>query len=594
MKRLGRTVKLGTWACALLSLAAFGTSALFAQDPACKPALIQNPQLIEWEALDGNQINCTIASDGPYADYRATNSAGFEWPKASGKTAIYTAGIWMVGRHIPSDSLRTAVMDYNTEYQPGPLLETFNTSTNNDAGPVSRAKDARYRLYRIERSDTLSTDYLEWPGDLGAPWVDMNANGSWDQGSDKPRLYGDQQIWCVMNDVNKAQHTVLGATPPMGVEVRVLYWVFDQPGVLENTMFMRWQIMNRSDADYDSVYLALWDDVDLGFPSDDLPGCDTTLDMGYVYNGDNDDAGSSGYGSTPPAIGIVLLQGPIVPGLPGDVARFAEGLKPGFRNLGMTSFLPSACGTYPLLNCPPDGDPDYAPMAYNYLQAKLATGAYLTRPDSSIMNFVFSGDPVSGTGDLPSEFPLGPWNPQEAYVLTNSGPFSLARGDTQEVVAAVVMSQGTDRLNSVSRLREDVAAVRTLYASGIVVDVQTEAAPLPETHELFQNYPNPFNPATTIRYELPAVSEVKLSVFDMLGREVASLVNERRDAGVHEVRFDASHLASGVYLYRLSRVHSPRRAHSLCSDSSTDVAGGAVGSGTDRWVTRDRTVSGGS
>ncbi len=551
MKRLERTVKLGTWACALLSLAAVGTSALFAQDPICKPSLIQKSRVIERKALDGNQINCTIASDGPYADYRATGSAGFEWPKGSGKTAIYSAGIWMVGRHLPSDSLRTATMDYSSEYQPGPLLETFNTSTNADAGPVSRAVDARYRLYKIERSDTLSTDYLEWPGDLGAPYVDMNANGSWDQGIDKPRLYGDQQMWCIINDVNKAQHVVQGATPPMGVEVRVFYWVFDQPGVLENAMFMRWQIINRSDADYDSVYLALWDDVDLGFPSDDLPGCDTTLEMGYVYNGDNDDAWSSGYGSTPPAIGIVILQGPIVPGLPGDVARFAEGMKSGYKNLGMTSFLPSTCGTYPLLYCPPDGDPDYAPMAYNYLQGKLATGAYLTRPDSSVMTFIFSGDPVGGTGDLPPDFPLGPWNPQEAYVLTNTGPFTLAQGDTQEVVAGVVMSQGTDRLNSVSRLREDVAAVRTLYASGIVVDVQTEATPLPETHELFQNYPNPFNPTTTIRYELPAVSDVKLSVFDMLGREVSSLVNERRDAGVHEVRFDASHLASGVYMYRL-------------------------------------------
>lgn len=66
-----------------------------------------------------------------------------------------------------------------------------------------------------------------------------------------------------------------------------------------------------------------------------------------------------------------------------------------------------------------------------------------------------------------------------------------------------------------------------------------------------QNYPNPFNPSTTIKYELPRSSEVKLSVFDMLGREVSVLVNERRDAGVHEVKFDGSNLASGVYFYRL-------------------------------------------
>ena len=65
------------------------------------------------------------------------------------------------------------------------------------------------------------------------------------------------------------------------------------------------------------------------------------------------------------------------------------------------------------------------------------------------------------------------------------------------------------------------------------------------------NYPNPFNPSTTIKYELPKNSEVRLSVYDMLGREVSVLVNERSDAGVHEVKFDGSTLATGVYFYRL-------------------------------------------
>ncbi len=74
---------------------------------------------------------------------------------------------------------------------------------------------------------------------------------------------------------------------------------------------------------------------------------------------------------------------------------------------------------------------------------------------------------------------------------------------------------------------------------------------LPLSFCLEQNYPNPFNPSTTIKYELPKSSEVRLSVFDMLGREVLGLVNERREAGYHEIKFDASGLASGVYFYRL-------------------------------------------
>ncbi|HSQ75092.1 MAG TPA: choice-of-anchor D domain-containing protein, partial [Bacteroidota bacterium] len=75
---------------------------------------------------------------------------------------------------------------------------------------------------------------------------------------------------------------------------------------------------------------------------------------------------------------------------------------------------------------------------------------------------------------------------------------------------------------------------------------------LPTAYQLFANYPNPFNASTAIRYGLPGLSAVRLSVFDLLGREVTVLVNERREAGVHEVRFDAGNFASGVYFCRLT------------------------------------------
>jgi photosystem II stability/assembly factor-like uncharacterized protein len=68
---------------------------------------------------------------------------------------------------------------------------------------------------------------------------------------------------------------------------------------------------------------------------------------------------------------------------------------------------------------------------------------------------------------------------------------------------------------------------------------------------LHQNYPNPFNPSTTIKYELPKASDIRLSVYDILGREVYVLVNERREAGSYEVKFEAAGLSSGVYIYRL-------------------------------------------
>jgi aminopeptidase N len=85
----------------------------------------------------------------------------------------------------------------------------------------------------------------------------------------------------------------------------------------------------------------------------------------------------------------------------------------------------------------------------------------------------------------------------------------------------------------------------------VLVSDDVQQAPLPDEFALRQNYPNPFNPATMISYQLPVTSLVRLVVYDMLGRQVSVLVNDKRDAGVHEVKFDGSEVSSGVYFYRL-------------------------------------------
>ncbi len=95
--------------------------------------------------------------------------------------------------------------------------------------------------------------------------------------------------------------------------------------------------------------------------------------------------------------------------------------------------------------------------------------------------------------------------------------------------------------------------------TGLDIETTDSSLTIPDVFALGQNYPNPFNPSTTIRYNIPTViaSETKqsqlvtLKVYDVLGNEVATLVNEEKPAGSYEVKFNATGLSSGIYLYKI-------------------------------------------
>jgi hypothetical protein len=126
--------------------------------------------------------------------------------------------------------------------------------------------------------------------------------------------------------------------------------------------------------------------------------------------------------------------------------------------------------------------------------------------------------------------------------------FSLGKGERRRI--ASVLAYGYTRDDILLKIRD----AKTVYAAHFntsVLSVSEDGSQVPKEYNLAQNYPNPFNPSTTIKYELPTPSMVKLSVYDMLGREVSVLVNERKNAGSYEVKFDAAGLASGVYFCRL-------------------------------------------
>lgn len=96
-----------------------------------------------------------------------------------------------------------------------------------------------------------------------------------------------------------------------------------------------------------------------------------------------------------------------------------------------------------------------------------------------------------------------------------------------------------------------VGAVINKVGYGTLTDVNDEQETSPETFELYQNHPNPFNPSTILSYQVPSLSHVSLKIYDILGKEVATLVEDNQEMGKYSVQFNAKNLASGMYIYQI-------------------------------------------
>ena len=180
------------------------------------------------------------------------------------------------------------------------------------------------------------------------------------------------------------------------------------------------------------------------------------------------------------------------------------------------------------------------------------------------VKFLYSGDPETNYGWTELKGMIrncggdtGVYQPtnqpgDRRFVLSmGKDNFTMNPGDSQSIVIAQFIARGSNNVNSVTKLKS-LAEFVANYTVGIN-QIGTE---VPSNFVLSQNYPNPFNPDTRIKFTIPGFSSlnsnvVTLRVFDMLGREVSVLVNEKLNPGIYEVSFDGSKLASGLYFYRL-------------------------------------------
>jgi hypothetical protein len=135
--------------------------------------------------------------------------------------------------------------------------------------------------------------------------------------------------------------------------------------------------------------------------------------------------------------------------------------------------------------------------------------------------------------------------PADIHQVISSGPYTLAPGTTKKVSFALVVGD-----SSLANIQQNADAAKAKWRR-LTVGIADGGSSVPTRYGLMQNYPNPFNPSTAISFQLSAVSAVSLKVFDLLGREVAVLVDETRQPGSYSVQWNALAMPSGIYFYRL-------------------------------------------
>lgn len=530
--------------------------------------------------LNLNNISTIFKNTGLSDIDVAQQNSGFKFPKQTGKTAVYMSGL-LWGVKISGDpQVRVGGSTYREGLQGGKIISP---------GTAEDPNEPHVRIYRVrpdvypggpmvdlswEASDEGKTeqeiraqyelDWTEWRATDGAPFDDVDSNGVYDPNFDVPGIKGAAQtIWFTANDLDASRTHFLYGTDPIGIEYQATLWEYNSGGALNNLFFRSYKLINKSNTTFDSMYVSMWSDTDIGDANNDFVGCDTIRNLGFGYNGISSDPVYDPL--PPPSVGFRLIRGPLVPGMYGedrnrngidDASDFGfasdNSTVSGSINLPMTAFY-YFCAGLPNLGDPPMGLSTGANQFYNFMQGKYGTtGEYFINPvTNQPTTYALSGDPVTSSGWIDGmQIPPG-----DRRLGLAAGPFQMEPGAVQHIVIAEIAAGavvGIDYLSAVSLMKYYSNIAQNYYDSSVVVSVPSKTNEIIlKKYFLGQNYPNPFNPSTTIRYQVPEHSFVSVKVYDILGNEIATLVNEEKPAGSYEVEFNGSDLTSGIYFYQL-------------------------------------------
>ncbi len=558
--------------------------------------------------LDINNVSALFRAAGPHFFY---DKAAYEVPKGSGKTSIFSNSVWIGGKDA-SGNLHFA----GERYRQGPFAAPANTKPDFYAGPIMdsvnysliqdsvwnyiwnlKKTDIDYHLAHYAQSGYQPIpDILTWPGNGDtlkgqawqlAPFSDRNNDGIYDPyDGDYPSIRGDQALFFIFNDDRGPHLESLGEK--LRIEFHGMAYAFDMPedSAMKNTVFLNYKIFNRSQKTYDSTYIGIFTDIDLGYAYDDYIGCDVERNMYYGYNGKSVDGSGQpeAYGANPPTQAVVFLAGPYMDNDGIDNPRFdnagnqlcdysVNGINFGDsvvdnERLGMTGFMyhnNSISGVPWYMQ-----DPMYAVDYYRFLRGIWRDGQPMTyggngHPDAGgygpICRFMFPGESDTinwGTGCIAPNPVL--WNeitannnPSDRRGVGSSGPFTFNQGAVQEIDLSFVWARdysSNTAGGSVIKLRSMVDQVNKAFVTNQLSNGNSFLGitdPVVNSNEKLNIYPNPASQSLTLEFShFLAVASI-----DLTNAKGQVLKSYSITGKINSFKMDVSDVASGFYIIKV-------------------------------------------